>query len=250
MSNKIVDMTPLLDVVLILLFALLMNMSLSQDKLSDKTANLESDLSVMRDEREQLVDEHDKQIEELNEQIKELAIDQKRLEENLKQANAQNQELAKMNAKWLTSNGVASKDFMSSQQLKDLYEADKTNKTLYQLDFVAKQFKFIEIRIDTNRFYEITIDKQETNLYFTDELMENPVLLEGLKRQLYNQLEGILVSGDGGYNMVLFTVVYDEKVFSDYFDLVWDTLKEIDLAHKDGQIYRLGYLEYSFYNRD
>jgi len=232
-SKSVVDLTPLLDVVLILLFALLMTMSFEQDTYKAEASQLDGELEEAQQEKDELT----RLIEEQKEQID-------NLENNLGILNEQSQEISNAVATWFTNEEIRDKELVTSEDLKKIFDVSKTNQSLSQMNLIANQFFLIEIKIDENQLYEVVINEKYTNIELTNKVQSDPILRKDAFNDLFDAIEKELTSNKGGYNFVLFTLVDNGRVYIYSLDLIWEVILEIEDKLEDQKTYKLRYLDY------
>ncbi len=224
-SNKIVDLTPLLDVVLILLFALLMNMSVEQEDYKDEANELKTQVMKV-----------DQENEELNKIINQL-------QSNIDTLDEQSQVINEAVVTWFASEKVRDSEVVTSEDFGDIFDAKETNQSLYQMDYIANQFFFVEIEVDTKHYHEVIINDVPTGIQLTLDKRTQPEKDEAAD-EIFDEIEKILSSKDGGYKFVLFTLTDNGEVYYFSYDLLWDVIKRIEEKHMGETIYKLKYLDY------
>lgn len=232
-SKSVVDLTPLLDVVLILLFALLMSMSFEQDAYKAEASKLDEELKATQLEKDALTTL-------IDEQKDQMAV----LEQNINTLDEQNKILDEAVITWFASEDIRNKELVTSEDFKEIFDKDKTNQSLYQMDFIANQFFFVEIEFDTENLHQVIVNGKSTNIQLTFEKRGDQTQLDLAYNELYDALEKELVSNKGGFSFVLFTLKDNGKVYKYAYDLVWGVIKDIEKSNKEQTIYKLQYLDY------
>jgi len=232
-SNKAVDLTPLLDVVLILLFALLLNMSAEQDTYKAKASDLDEQLGQVNVEKAEL----EQLLNDANVQVYELQTDLETMSE-------QSEVIDEAIVTWLTNEDIRNKELMTSTEIKGLFEKDKTNQSLYKMNYIANQFFFIDISFNTEELHQVIINDIDTNVQLTIEKRNNQEQLKIAYDAIYDAVEKEMTSKKGGYSYILFTLKDNGKVNRYAYDFVWGILKDIELKEKDNNIYKLKYFNY------
>ncbi len=232
-SDKIVDLTPLLDVVLILLFALLLNISVEQE-----TVEAEAD------ELMEKIDKQEMELESLEGQVADRDLEIAELEDNINTLNDQNIELSDAVTTWFTSEDIRESERLTNEEVLKILDSDKMNQSLYQLDFIANQFFFIEIDFDERLYQEVRINGQSTGVQLNLDIRHDQTKLDKAYTELFDALEKVMSEKDGGYRFVLFTLTDNGYVYRFGYDLVWSVIKDIEGKYTDDVIYKLQYLNY------
>lgn len=224
--GKITDLTPLLDVVLILLFALFLNVSFQQQTTKAQNQDLSRQLSDIK-----------QQLEQSNSQTESL-------EQSLALIQQQSDELTKAVAVWLTKNKVVNQN-QNVDQVKQLFDADVAGKSLAQLDRLAKSYFFVEVEIDTDRNHEVKINGQSTGIQLDFEARTETSLLEQAEKELYHRLDQVLERRQGGYEFALITLTDDGKSYRYAYDLTWQVINRLQKDNKNYKVFKMQYLDYS-----
>lgn len=232
-SEKLVDLTPLLDVVLILLFALLMNMSIEQEAYKDTAEELAEEVAQKELEKEELnrlLEQRDVQIAELNDNVEML------VEQDVK--------LSEAVVTWFASEDIREAELVTSDDFEKILDKNEANQSLYQMDFIANQFFFVEIDFDRDNFQDVLINGVSTGVQLTFDKRNNQAQLEQAYDDIFDEVEKVMTEKDGGYRFVLFTLTDNGYVYSYAYDLVWSVIKDIETKYTDDTIYKLQYLDY------
>ena len=232
-SKSVVDLTPLLDVVLILLFALLMSMSFEQDTVKAEAAELDSELIQAQVEKA-----------ELNALLLEQQEQMDKLKANLEVLDEQSQVMDEAVINWFASEEIRDKELVTSEDFEEIFDQEKTNQSLYQMDFIANQFFFVELEFDTDNLHQVVINGSPTNIQLTFEKRGDQTQLDLAYNEIYDVIEKEMVSNKGGYSFVLFTLKDNGQVYKYAYDLVWGVIKDLEEKYTDQTIYKLQYLEY------
>jgi len=227
MDKNTIDLTPLLDVVLILLFALLMTAAKKQEEVESKAEKLTEKVEILSETLVEYEDEIKKKtadIETLNEQ-------KTKIDEAIRA--------------WLTSEEIRDQEIISNEKLTELFDSEKTNQALYQLDFIANQFFFINIRFDTKNNQLIYINDESTGIQVSIDKRHEEKMLDEISNELYDIIEKVMDNKEGNYKFVLFTLEDNGQVYRFAYDLVWEVLKELERKDSDFTFYyKLQYLNY------
>ena len=228
-----VDLTPLLDVVLILLFALLMNMSMEQDAYKAQAQEVDEEMKESEQENEAL----SKLIQEQKEQIE-------KLETNISGLDEQKKLLDEALVTWFANEEIRDQDLVTNEDFAKILDIDQTNQSLSEMNFISNQFFFIEVSIDSSQFHQVLINGQETYVQLNSDKSGDAQQIEKASVELYDFIDKELVSQKGGYSFVLFTLVDDGHAYKYALDLIWEVFKEFEDKEKDQRIYKLKYLNY------
>lgn len=232
-SKSVVDLTPLLDVVLILLFALLMNMSFEQDNVRAEAAELDTELEQSRLEKD-----------ELTKLLEDQQVQMDKLEENIEMLDEQSKVLDEAVITWFASEEIRDKELVTSEDFEEIFDQTKTNQSLYQMDFIANQFFFVEIEFDTDKLHQVIVNGTSSNVQLTFEKRGDQTQLDLAYNEIYDAIEKEMVSNKGGYSFVLFTLKDNGEVYKYAYDLVWGVIKDLEEKYSEQTIYKLQYLEY------
>lgn len=232
-AKSVVDLTPLLDVVLILLFALLMNMSFEQDSYKAEASELDQQLEQANEDKEAL-----------NQLIEQQEAEMSKLESNLEQLDEQSQVIDEAIVTWFASEEIRDRELVTSEDFEQIFDKETTNQSLYQMDFIANQFFFIDIEFDTEQLHQVIINGVSTNVQLTADKRGNQEELKLAYDEIYDFIDSELVNRDGGYSFALFTLKDNGGVYKYAYDLVWGILKDIEDNNLEKRIYKLQYLDY------
>lgn len=208
-------------------------MSLEQDVYKAKASALDTELSQSISENQALKESLDTQSEAVSE-----------LEGDVSQLEDQNKAIQEALKTWLTETNAIDTSTLTSEDLQKILDEDKTNQSLFQMDFIANQFYFVEISFDTGDLHQLKINGRKTNIQLTLDKRLNQEEITKAYKEIYDAIEEEMLGKKGGYRFVLFTVMDNGKVYRYAYDLVWDVLKDLAINNSDQIIYRLQYLEY------
>lgn len=223
--NSLVDLTPLLDVVFILLFAFLMSLSLEKNRSDEKVEELTATVSTTSQALE-LSEEKNDQLQTANERLVE-----------------QQQVLNESFIQWFTDEGSVV-DLLDNPQVASLFDQNKTEESLYKMDFIANQFYFVDVKVDAVHRYKVLINDAETDLQLNEALFSDMTGKEQMKDMLFVELEKVLRSKQGGYRYVLLTLTDDGTMYKYAFDLIWTVFGELETKYGTDQVFKLQYLSY------
>lgn len=221
--NSIVDLTPLLDVVFILLFAFLMTMTMEKKVSDEKAIQLTESVEVSKATIASLVE---KNIQ---------------LDEQLIQLKEQQDFLNAGFVKWFSKEGdlTALKD---NEQLMNVFDLEKTSQSLYQMEFIANHFYFINVTVDSKNQYKIIINGETTTYQLNAALFNDQIGKENMKTTLFNYIEKVLSKKDGGYKYVLLTITDDGYIYKYAYELIWEVFGRLE--SKSENIHKLHYVTY------
>lgn len=232
-ETKLVDLTPLLDVFVILLFALLFNMSVetkaseeSVETLTEQVRSLEESVMNSEIENQQLTTE--------NEDLK----------ENITKISEQQDKTNQAIMEWMTQRELIDNQIITRVMIEELFVEDQAKQKLYELEFIANQFFFIEIYVDTSYQHMVYINNEPTYVYLDFENINSEDGTANAYIDLFDALEKLMKEAESGYNNVIFTLKDDGTMYSKAFDFLWSMLKDIEVKYGTDEIYKIQYLTY------
>lgn len=231
--NKLVDLTPLLDVFVILLFALLFNMS-------QETKASEKEVESLEESVERLEVSLDNALENNNE----LEGENLTLKNNIDKISEQQSKTNEAIMEWMSSKELVDNQIITRVMMEELFEKEQAKQRLYELEFIANQFFFIEIHVDTMNHHHVYINGEPTYVYLDLEIHENEVSQENAYNELIDQLEKLMTEAESGYNNVIFTLKDDGTTLAKSFNFIWLLLKDIEMKYGTDEIYKIQYLTY------
>lgn len=223
--NSIVDLTPLLDVVFILLFALLMSLS-TEKNASDQKVN---ELSTV--------------VESTAVQLEDMRSKNEQMAEAVYKVKEQQMALNSSFVDWFTKE-IDPEVLLDNPQTETIFDLDKTSESLYKMDFIANQFFFIDVKVDSRDIHTVYINNETTNIQLSSALFNDDAGKEIARQKLFDRLEKVLSTKQGGYRYVLFTLSDDGAMYKYAFDLIWSVFGDLEAKYGTDEVFKLQYLTY------
>ncbi|GMQ63980.1 coiled-coil domain-containing protein [Vallitalea maricola] len=245
MKQKIfLDLTPLLDVVLILLFAFMLNINAASSE-KDSKLNGEQELN---NELQSTIDEKDKQITDLQNNILDLQKEVDNLNDNIDEMffDIANERDTLLNvsenlAKWFSNNEEALEDIADSEDIDKLIDDNSILKQLHKYETISKRYFFIDIKLKSTQ-NKLFINEQDMSTYITLEEIDSKEGRSNKKEQIKDIIEKVIDDREGGYTFILITLSEEDHVYRYAFNLVWDAIKDIQQKHGTDKIFKTKYV--------
>lgn len=245
MKQKIfLDLTPLLDVVLILLFAFMLNINAASSE-KDSKLNGEHELN---NELQATIDEKDKQIKDLKNNILDLEKEVDNLNDNIDEmsfdiANEKDTllDVSENLAKWFSDNEETLEDIADSKDIDKLIDDDSILKQLHKYEAISKKYFFIDIKLKSTQ-NKLFINEQDMSTYITLEEIDSKEGRSNKKEQIKDIIEKVIDDREGGYTFILITLSEEDHVYRYAFNLVWDAIKDIQQKHGTDKIFKTKYV--------
>lgn len=232
-KTQIVEMTPLLDVVFILLFALMLNTSVAKAIDEEEIAEKKIEISVIENRNNMLEEkleerivensENGQSLEEIREELKlsqELSVSQELQIENQK---IQIDRFTKSLSELIKEEAIAMEDDLDNKLLEKLKKEGVVLDRWLKYEQIAKRYLFVEIKL-SNKEGRVYIDDTYTNISITREDLSNNTSkdekIKGLSEFLFNWLD----HKEGGYSFVFMTLRAEEGVTRGSVEIVFDAL--------------------------
>ncbi|MBC7961253.1 MAG: hypothetical protein H7X94_15450 [Vallitaleaceae bacterium] len=205
--DNIVDLTSLLDIMLILLFAFMINMAgnvREQEKTSEDSKKTNEALQRELDQKNLQVKELEVQLAGNQDTILELQ------NENTKEAMLLKERLVTL-SEWMGSDGKA-------------VDLEVLNHTIQKYEAISKFYVFVDIQLQTGDSH-VLINGEDTGTY----ILEQEIMTEQLKANKQSKIEELisdyLDNIKGGYSFALITLSEDGQVKRAQYNLVWEAVK-------------------------
>lgn len=227
-KRSILDIVPLLDVILILLFVMMLNVGQNMIELEDNAANLESKLAVAEENIELIKEELVKSNNELfNERIKTdqlIAALSKLLEED--------EEVVKE----LLSEMQLGNQAILEDKLSNIQDRENLFDELIKYTIISSQISFIDLSLngENNRLY---INDKETSLFLLLEEVIDDTKKERKKKEL-NQLVYEAIENRNNGEILLITVKVDNEVDRIAYVLLQEVIDDIENEYGSDKIIR------------
>lgn len=247
------ELTPLLDVVLIILFVFMMLLANqvnestqikreaadSIESMQDDMDTALSDLSDIQGELENLNEEYDELLDSYNMTEQELleqkilADEQQESAEDLAKAVAEFIDFEEYDIKkLLDANDVASSELLDNMSIDNIAEE------LLKYEALSRQFYFIDIELKStnNRLF---INDAGTSLGMSTEQLNDEEYISGKVNEIKDLIEENLEDRQGGSQMVFVTLkVYDREVQHRAWQIAWDAIGQIQEKYGTDKIFR------------
>ena len=249
------ELTPLLDVVLIILFVFMMLLASKVNESIEVKKEAEESVA----EAEQSLDEALSEIQELQDELAKLNEDY----ETLKQSNADialqlerqrelsdmqqetTENLAKAIAEFIVANETELDKLLEDNEnapsynlLKSITSAQDVAEELLKYEAISRQFYFIDIELKTsnNRLY---INDVSTSLGISHSEVADDKGAADKVDEIKNLIEKDMEKRQGGAQMVFITLkVQDREVYEYAWQVVWDAIGEIQEKYGTDKIFR------------
>lgn len=213
--NSIIDLTPLLDVILILLFAFMLNSNdIYQAQETSITNEVEkNDLLSTQLQKQSIL------LQELKDQNVELNI-------NLDTAKEELSTLREEKNNWYDSLASQLPETQSENLSSDAITAANLNEHLQKYDAIRKKYFFVdvELRNDDGKIY---INLEDTKVSILEEELKTASSKTAKKDSLKNLLSNYLEDRQGGYTFALISLKEDGRVRRAQYNLMWEVIKEL-----------------------
>lgn len=240
------ELTPLLDVVLIILFVFMMLLAQQMAESADIKERAETDVETMeaemlaaQDSLESLQEEYDALLatsemtaEELA-RTKDTSEKQQDTAENLAKAvaefiDANEDDIQKL----LDDNDAPSKEMLDNMSTEDIAAE------LLKYEAISRQFYFIDIELKTsaNRLY---INNESTSLGISFDQVSDDAGKANKIEAIKSLIETDIEKRQGGAQMVFITLrVSDDEVYQYAWEVVWSAIGEIQEKYGTDKIFR------------
>lgn len=235
------DLTPLLDVVLILLFAFMLNMHVSSSQrdtelekqtaknqtLSDAVTERNEQISALAKELQHAKDQQQKLEEEISQMVSTMDVERESIEA-----------IAGQLSKWFGDTSL--KTIADEKMIEKFLDKNTIYEELYKYDTLAKRYFFVDIKLQTSD-NEILINDTHTRISITREDILSNEKLDFKRDQLLEAIEKVLNDRQGGYTFVLITLSQEGNVYRIAYNLVWDVIEAIETKYGADKIFKTKY---------
>ena len=248
-KSSIIELTPLLDVILILLFAFLIIMQGQSNSMDEKFDALEEtnmDLMVNIDELESQNAELEKEksrleveVNELREQIWYESLSNTEEKKTLEAATkafmniiiSEDTDLEELLAKNPDAESALGKVFNSGDTVFELYK----------YNYIMNRFFFVNVELvgEENR---VEINSEPTQLAINRDDAITDISRKEKALKLYDAVKAVIDSRLGGAEMVMvILIVRDPEVYQYAYKIAWDALHELELRSSGYRLYKTSY---------
>jgi biopolymer transport protein ExbD len=254
--KSVIELTPLLDIILILLFAFLINtqnthaneINTFKEQMENEKERNRSEIAVLslKIKNLQNVDEDNKclneEIEALNEKLnweQEKSINQANdLQEAVK---AVTEMLSLYEYQWKTA---ANNEIDAVKALQEISDERNALLRLYQFEKLMKRFYILDIELKGEN-NQLVINGEGKTVYITKEEINSDELQRKKTNEVNDLLDGILLGREGGDEMVLATlIVRDKEVYHYAHTFMSDIMRNFKNRHINTKIYTYQFTSY------
>ena len=255
-KRSIIELTPLLDVILLLIFVFMINMQSSSDSMDKKYDELEASYEDAAEQNTQLEQEN----EDLQSRIYALEEENSELNEKVSQLtqqigyeaaanDAERQSIQKAMEAFKELTGITDSELAgllqsqedASQVLNDMTDAEDIVLELYKYSYVMNKFFFVDVELvgADNRILingeQIQVAVSSGDTQDTDTQHEKSI-------KIYDELQKTIDSRPGGAEMVMVTlIVRDPEVYQYAYEITWEALRELELRASGYRLYKTSY---------
>lgn len=242
-KKTLMDLTPLLDVILIMIFGVLLASSSAfntqneehEKELKEKSKEFESSISEnqslksLNEELELKNKELNSKIENLNYQLSEMKKSNEDLEDAFENIFNQNSvELKEM----ISNSKSGLNEKINSYKLIDKQSTNSLSKDIITLAEMKSKFRFIEVALK-GESGRLVIDGKEAPIYVSKDTD-----LEKIKEVIEESIERL----NGSSQMILIAATWlDEDVKKDSFDVLWKSIRELELLYGKTRFFKIKY---------
>ncbi len=256
--RSILDLTPLLDVVLLLLFAFMMMVTAQgEERDQEMEAFKEQTQAAISDTEDAKEQVNTLQAEKttLQDNIDTLSVENQKLQNDIEQLQESNAELESVNdlekesinqvikglAEFLDTNEAQIKKLIdgSDDELIDkLIDPKEAAAMLHRYKALSQQFYFIDVVLATekNRLY---VNNKATSVGINYEDIKDNASRSNKVDEVKDEIEAAIGSRQGGSAMIFVTLsVKDADVYQYAWDVVWDAIGELQEKYGTQKLYR------------
>lgn len=240
-KKAIIDFMPLLDVVLILLFAFIMINTSNLETVKSDIENKNHEVQALNDELTSLEKENAELAESLAVAEEALEALEYIYEEQKKSYNQLNDGLSRfINADIDEIQEMAreSGSIINIETIEEFTDSKQIASALIEYEAVSKQFYFIDVELkgSENRIY---INNEPTSKAINDNILRDDEMMNDKIDEIVSLIEAELSSRQGGSAMTFVTLkVYDNEVYQYAWKIVWDSIGEIQKKYGTDKIFR------------
>jgi biopolymer transport protein ExbD len=245
MKQKIfLDLTPLLDVVLILLFAFMLNVNVAT---SEKDIKIQEKNQINATLKETINDknEHIKQlqsnIKNLNQMINKLQDNMDELSFDTANEKETIKKISNNLAKWFKDNQYKLDNITNEDSINSLIDEDSLLKQLSKYETISKKYFFIDIKLKSSS-NKLFINGEDAKTFISLEEILTDDDKNNKKEQVKDIIEKVIDNREGGYTFILITLSEEDNVYRYAYTLVWEAIKDIEQKHGTDKIFKAKYV--------
>lgn len=236
-QKTFLDLTPLLDVVLILLFAFMLNINAASSEDSELTGELKSTI----EEKDEQITDLENNIIELENKVDNLSRDMDEMSFDVTNERETLFTISKNMANWFTNNKHTLEELANSKNIENLADNDSILEQIHKYETISKKYFFIDIKLKSTQ-NKIFINGKDTNTFIALEEVTSNQTKETKKEKIKDIIEKVIDNREGGYTFILITLSEEDHVYRYAFNLVWDAIKEIQQKHGTDKIFKTKYV--------
>lgn len=242
-KRSIIQLTPLLDVILLLLFALMIQLSIKdteQNKVYEAAIN---DLETAKQEASIWADE----VDDLAGQVKSLTQQLEEKGEEIALLQESNDEVFYGLARFLDMNNTeislilsSANAFSAYQKINEFSDPKQAAEALYLYEMLSKKFYFINVTLVTETNH-LLINGNQSNVHVVYDVDASSKTIANLKNDIKEAIELEIQNRDGGSSMVMVLLqTGDDDVYHYAWRLVWESIGELEQKYGTEKLHRLG----------
>ncbi len=255
-KRSIIELTPLLDVILLLIFAFLINMQVQSDDMNEKfdsqqdeIASLEAYIDAIEEDYTNLIKENSnlkqenselsEKADKLTEQLGYETVSNEAEKETVERVVEAFNEITGISNEELSE--ILSQEPSAKSTLSRMVDSDDMVLELYKYSYVMNRFFFIDLELmgEENRVY---INGEQTQIAITREDSTDDKTKEEKSLKIYDELKELIDNRPGGDEMVMVTlIVRDPEVYQYAYEIAWESLRELELRASGYRLYKTSY---------
>lgn len=208
-------MTPLLDVILILLFAFMINMTNAvKEQETSAGANVER------------VEQLQKQLDTQTDKAEILESQKEAYEDTIQAYLEELEQLKEEKNRWMGDIDPQLQELLDQGVLKGVVDTSELSDQLQKYEAIGKKYVFIDVELRTSES-KIYINSEETGAYILENEINTPTSKDAKKVALEDLVTSYLEGRQGGYTFALISLKEDGQVKRAQYNLMWDAIKKI-----------------------
>ncbi|MCK4258730.1 MAG: hypothetical protein KAX49_07115 [Halanaerobiales bacterium] len=250
MKNRrsILELTSLLDVILILLFAFMLNFNADLESVSDEKLMLESEMQNLVQEKDQLISEKmllQKEIEMLKLQMQEMEFYLNKEKQTLTTVTdglARFMQIHHNELELLLQQAEVSDQPKLQEVLDKLTDETQIIKELWKHETLVKRFFSIEVGLKSSHNL-LFVNGISTNIGIDYEEIDTIFGHQKKKEVIKDAIEQVIKEREGGAQMVALSLaLLDQEVYQYAYSLTWEAIKEIQEKYGTDKIFISEYI--------
>ncbi|MCK5130493.1 MAG: hypothetical protein KAQ68_11610 [Clostridiales bacterium] len=255
-KRALIELTPLLDVILLILFAFIITMQSETDLQQAKVDDLTQEYEAYQEEYDTL----EREQSELQTQITQLLQEKSSLEQEVidtsqllddetvaNDEEKQTLDTALEGFKQMTQlDNTRLSEILDSKSnpakiLNEMVDADDLVLEIYKYSFVMNRFYFLDVEI-TGANNRIIVNGTPTSIVIPPEDNLTTASQRTKSLKIYDELKKQLDNRSGGDEMILaILIVRDPEVYQYAYNITWEALRELELSASGYRFYKTSY---------